>query len=1216
MVNTHGFQTVAEITEASLLDILKEAWRSGSLNNTGTLPQAIQLPAGMMLGPYTLADGTVQIPQEQIRLDLNPGINGFNITLGMLVSLEIANPPVPSAQLFNLTADVTLRVPVGNAPDPSAPINLALLLENLPPDAVDVLITSGDPFAAVLLNGPEEYIHQLYQDNTIPHLVEDIPLNFGPFSMKASVQFFDDESDPAKRITVQYPPNQLQVDLPCYLRFYEITDTIPGFSLASPMGVFATARLTMPFTRTASHIHIGTDAIAVDLVNITPGPGAEGINYNTNKVLVDAARLFFPALPTLEDAIRTGFVTAATAFFAGRPPVDFDIPTLAQLEEQVEQFIRDEMNARRWLVLWAPDGEVAEGLTIDSITPKVLADTLAIAFNGGPGANANLLDNFVPPPCDFAIALDDDFIEGIFREKLAEQFPTLPVTLPEEQSDGHNIRLESLGLNLVDGAIRVSGSMTLVDEILGSIDVGVNFSVNLGLRWIDNPDGTQMLEPFIIGDPDVDIDLDILGWILAFLTGFVLFGVIGGIIFLIILAIVIEIVESVGGGMAKDALGNVTGIAAWPVVLPNIGNISARFKNPVDIFATGVLFIGEMQIVSSSSAALDSADSNGPYSAAGGALIAFNGGADLAVSQPQWLFGDGNSALLRRPNHRYGDSGQYVAKLRILVNETGGALTRDFTAVRLQNVPPTVSLPAELHVLEGQEVEIVGTFTDPEWLDQHLGVFDWGDNSKPTVAVVAETNTEPEARGTATARHAWCDNGVYTVRLTVIDDDGGVGEATMRVTVDNVPPIVRAPEKLCTLVGQPVVLEATFEDAGWCDEHTAEWDFGDCHSKNAFVEETHEPPKGTGKVSVCHEWANCGIYKTQVTVTDDDGGIGVATTVVHAVDLKNANFEHGFRLPAAGQPGDTNRVANHWHPYALPVLTLDQGALNQQREWLFFAEQFVEQESRRAQGIRFRGAMQAGIYQQICANVGWDYEFSAHYHLITTRSMGKARIGIDPTGGTDAGSPAIIWRELPGAAQWENITVRATARAETITVFLGGIDRLGGQDEIYLDRARLCQIQPHCPKTTEEPPCKDTCVDFNDLDVQQHFPPGTPSLLHHDIGFSSAADMFIVGIPTPLPAHHGLFFTPRGVLVQLPQKVTTVDLTIRSFGGGPDFKIELLDGGVSVNSLALALASGDENEFTLNAGSFDAFLVRGNSIELALVKICYCKNGGRTHTGH
>ena len=141
-------------------------------------------------------------------------------------------------------------------------------------------------------------------------------------------------------------------------------------------------------------------------------------------------------------------------------------------------------------------------------------------------------------------------------------------------------------------------------------------------------------------------------------------------------------------------------------------------------------------------------------------------------------------------------------------------------------------------------------------------------------------------------------------------------------------------------------------------------------------------------------------------------------------------------------------------------------------------------------------------------------------------------------------------------------------------------------------------------------------VDFNDLDVQQHFPPGTPSLLHHDIGFSSAADMFIVGIPTPLPAHHGLFFTPRGVLVQLSQKVTTVDLTIRSFGGGPDFKIELLDGGVSVNSLGLAIASGDENEFTLSAGSFDAFFVRGDGIELALVKICYCKNGGRTHTGH
>ncbi|PHN00932.1 PKD domain-containing protein [Flavilitoribacter nigricans] len=1214
MVNTQGFQTVAEITEATLLSLLREAWRSGSLNNNGTLPQEIQLPAGMPLGPFSLADGTVQIPQDEVRLNLNPVINGIDLILGMEIDLEIANPPVPSAQLFNLTADVTLRLPVGNAPDPSAPVNLALLLEDLPTDAVDVMITSGDPFADLLENGPEEYIHQLYQDGTIPHLVEDIPLNFGPFSMMASIQFFDDESDPTKSIAVSYPPESIEVNIPVYIRFYDITDTIPFFSLATPMGVFAIARLTMPFSRTDSHIHIGTDSINADLVSITPGPGEEGDNYDINKDLVDAARSFFPALPPLEDAIRTGFITAANTFFTGRPPVNFDIPTIADLELQVEQFIRAEMDNRRWIIIWAPEGQLAEGLSADDIVPKVLEEAFAIAFNGGIGANADLLENFILPSCDFAFALDDDFIESLFRENIDEQFPELPVTLPREQTDGREIRLESIDINLVDGAIRVTGSLTAVDVILGSIDVGVNFTVNMGLRWIDNSDGTQMLEPFVIDEPDVDIDLDLLGWILSFLIGFVSGGFLGGIIAVIVLAIVIKIVESIGGGVARDALGNVTGVAAWPVDLPNIGSINARFKNPVDIFSTGVRFIGEMTIVSASTAVLDAADANGPYGGVASVLVSFNGGADQAFSRPQWNFGDGNSSLVRQSDHRYGDSGQYIAKLRIEVDETGGAITRNFTTVRLQNVSPKVNLPTSLSVNEGQEVEIIGSFTDSEWLDTHTAIFDWGDNSKPTVAIIAETNTEPEARGTASAMHAWCDNGLYTVRLTVIDDDGGIGETSMQVTVLNLPPKVMSDEAICTLVGQEILLHAEFEDEGWCDVHTATWNFGDCTEKNAFIVEVNEPPKAIGEVSISHLWEHCGQYITQVTVTDDDGGSGSARTVVQVVELKNKNMENGFHHFAQGSPDDPNRVANGWFPYASPVLTLDTRALDQPREWLFFGEQFVEREGRRAQGVRFRGAMQAGIYQQICANKGWDYFFCADFHFITTRKTGHARIGIDPMGGTDPNSPNIIWRELPSEPQWGTITVRTTARTNQITLLIGGIDRFAGQNIIYIDKVDLCQIQPTLCSTEEEEPCKETCVNFNDLAVGQNFAPGSPSLTHHGINFSSLVNLYIIGIAMPVPFHHGLFFSPRGIEVKLPQKLRKVKVTMHNRGGGSDFKIDILSVGLVIDQIPAILNPGTEDEFILSATILDGFRIRDQQMELSIIKICFCleKEPGRS----
>lgn len=1208
-MDTHNFQTVAEVTESALLDILREAWRSGGLNPNGTLPQEIQLPAGMALGPFTLADGTVQFPQDQIRIDLNPNINGANLTLGVIADLEIQNPPVPSATLFNITADVTLRVPIGQASDPSTPVNLAILLENLPANAVDVVITSGDPFTNVLANGPAEFIHKLYQDGAIPHLVQDIPLAFPPFSMKASVEFFDDENNPARQISVGFLPGQMQINLPCAVRFYDITGGIGPTGLDSPMGMTATVQLTVPFSNAGGHIHIGLDAATINLINIQPAPGVEGTNYTTNKTRVDTLL----GAGSFENTIRTGFVTAANVFFAALPPVDFDIPTLTDLETQVENFIRTEMNSRRYVILWAPTDAVGS-VVITNITAKVLNDTLAIALNAGPGANANALVNFIPAPCDFAIGLDDDFVEAKLNGEIAAKFPGgFPVTLPEADTDGHEVRINSFSMLLIDGSIEAKGSVTLVDEILGSIDVGASFTAHIGLRWVDNPSGGQMLQPFLIEEPDIDVELGFLGWLLVFLVGFLTGGLIGALIITVILAIVIEIAESIGSEKIFDAAGNLAGIAAWPVNLPNIGTISARFKNPVDIFSTGIRFIGEMSATSASTAGIDGATANGPYTAPASSGLLFNGGMDKVFSQPTWFFGDGQSSVLRRPTHRYADSGLYVAKLRIAVSETGGVTTRNFTPVRLKNVQPKVSFDlSELTIEEGQEVEITAQFTDPEWLDKHTAIFDWGDDSKPTVGTVSETNTEPEAKGTVVAKHAWCDNGNYLIRLRVTDDDGGIGEAILSVAVKNVPPVVTSADKICVMVGQPVQMQATFEDNGWCDTHTAYWDFGDCQKKNAFITETNEPPKAMGKVEVCYEWAHCGTYLATVTVQDDDGADGVATTVVHAIELKNPMMENGFRFPYPPATGRKDRVANGWHPYAEPTLSFDKDAARQPREWLFFPENFVELDGRRSQGLHFKGTLEVGIYQQICTNVGWEYEFSAAWHLVSPRQTGQVRIGIDPLGGTDPNAAEIIWRELPsGEQEWQNITVRAKARRDEITLFVGGIDRFGGENTIYMDDAHLCQIQPaFCPPTTPpEDPCKETCVNFDDLQVGSQFaadPGGLPNLTHHNIDFFSAATLWISDTTVPPPSHHLLNFTPRGIRVRLPQTVNEVMVTIHSSGGGPVFKLETLLGNSVIAMDTPSLASNTEQEFTLTAAALDGFTVRGDHMELALVKICFC----------
>jgi PKD repeat protein len=70
----------------------------------------------------------------------------------------------------------------------------------------------------------------------------------------------------------------------------------------------------------------------------------------------------------------------------------------------------------------------------------------------------------------------------------------------------------------------------------------------------------------------------------------------------------------------------------------------------------------------------------------------------------------------------------------------------------------------------GETVSFEGSFTDPGTLDTHTTEWDFGDGGT--------------AEGTLTPTHVYSIMGVYTVTLTVTDDDGGVGADTLTVTVE------------------------------------------------------------------------------------------------------------------------------------------------------------------------------------------------------------------------------------------------------------------------------------------------------------------------------------------------------------------------------------------------------------------------------------------------
>jgi hypothetical protein len=134
-------------------------------------------------------------------------------------------------------------------------------------------------------------------------------------------------------------------------------------------------------------------------------------------------------------------------------------------------------------------------------------------------------------------------------------------------------------------------------------------------------------------------------------------------------------------------------------------------------------------------------------------------------------------------NHTYADNGTYTAT--VTVTDKNGASDSKAFEVTVSNVAPTVSAPADDNGVEGQSKSFgLGSFTDPGANDAPWKVkVSWGDGSPE----------EPLADRTATgslgpAPHAYADNGIYTVTVTVTDKDGGSDSKTYKVTVANVAP--------------------------------------------------------------------------------------------------------------------------------------------------------------------------------------------------------------------------------------------------------------------------------------------------------------------------------------------------------------------------------------------------------------------------------------------
>jgi len=117
------------------------------------------------------------------------------------------------------------------------------------------------------------------------------------------------------------------------------------------------------------------------------------------------------------------------------------------------------------------------------------------------------------------------------------------------------------------------------------------------------------------------------------------------------------------------------------------------------------------------------------------------------------------------------DNGTYTVRAK--VRDKDGGETEYTANVVIDNVAPqNVAISGPADGVRGQTLTYTGSFTDPGTADTHT--LDW----------TVTRNGAIYATGTgATFSFVPTDEGTYTVALTVTDDDGGVGSASMMVTV-------------------------------------------------------------------------------------------------------------------------------------------------------------------------------------------------------------------------------------------------------------------------------------------------------------------------------------------------------------------------------------------------------------------------------------------------
>lgn len=122
--------------------------------------------------------------------------------------------------------------------------------------------------------------------------------------------------------------------------------------------------------------------------------------------------------------------------------------------------------------------------------------------------------------------------------------------------------------------------------------------------------------------------------------------------------------------------------------------------------------------------------------------------------------------------------GTYTVHVRARLGAAAGAVSTPI--INITNVPPTIvaltsSSPDLAHVSTDGVVSIAGVYTDPAGpLDTHTVTVSWGDG---TPVEILPASAVDQAGDTFSHAHTYASGGIFTITVTVADEDGGVSAA-------------------------------------------------------------------------------------------------------------------------------------------------------------------------------------------------------------------------------------------------------------------------------------------------------------------------------------------------------------------------------------------------------------------------------------------------------